>query len=129
MRRCIVILLLFVLPAQFSWAAAASYCQHAQDSTPQHLGHHEHQHQKASADAAVAVDALADAGTADGGPDSGLPGGHTDCAYCHFSVAKTLMTISPLLFVPPETPLPRAATEGATSWLFERIERPKWHRA
>ena len=39
MRRWIAIFIL-ILPLQFSWAAVASYCQHASQRTA--IGHHEH---------------------------------------------------------------------------------------
>jgi len=49
MRRSILILVLLILPFQFSWAAAARYCLHEQVSASWHLGHHEHRHQQADA--------------------------------------------------------------------------------
>lgn len=128
MRRWIVIVLLFVLPAQFSWAAAASYCQHERDATPQHLGHHAHDHAKAAAGAAPAADA-APAGAADDGSGFQLPGTHADCAYCHLSLAKTLATTAPVPSLPAASPPARAGARGAASSLFERIERPNWQRA
>ena len=57
MRRVILSLLILLLPLQFSWAVAASYCQHEDqvESRVQpsagggvsHFGHHEHEHQAA----------------------------------------------------------------------------------
>lgn len=43
MKKYLLILLLIVLPFQFSWAAAAAYCQHEQGAAT-HFGHHGHQH-------------------------------------------------------------------------------------
>ena len=43
MRRWFLILMLFLLPFQLSWAAASAYCQHERDMQPQHWGHHEHE--------------------------------------------------------------------------------------
>ena len=43
-RRCIAILLLILLPLQFSWAGIAAYCQHETGQAAQHIGHHEHTH-------------------------------------------------------------------------------------
>lgn len=45
MRRFIVIFLLTLLPFQFVWGAAASYCLHEQGTGAKHFGHHEHKHQ------------------------------------------------------------------------------------
>lgn len=50
MRRFVLILVLLILPFQFSWAAAARYCQHETASASWHLGHHEHRHQDSSTD-------------------------------------------------------------------------------
>ena len=47
MRRWLSILLLVMLPFQFSWAAAASYCQHETGKLSSHFGHHEHKHEVA----------------------------------------------------------------------------------
>ena len=49
MKKFFLILLLFVLPLQMSWAAASAYCLHEEGKAAQHPGHHSHQH-KASAD-------------------------------------------------------------------------------
>ncbi|MBU0601652.1 MAG: hypothetical protein KKD25_04520 [Gammaproteobacteria bacterium] len=45
MRRWLSILLLVFLPFQFTWAAAAGYCQHETGAAAQHFGHHDHKHQ------------------------------------------------------------------------------------
>ena len=42
MRRWLSILLLVLLPAQFSWAAVAGYCRHEANPATAHPGHHEH---------------------------------------------------------------------------------------
>jgi hypothetical protein len=42
MRRWLSILLLALLPAQFSWAAVAGYCRHEANPAAAHPGHHEH---------------------------------------------------------------------------------------
>ncbi|RZT36603.1 cation efflux protein, CzcI family [Cupriavidus agavae] len=67
MRRFLLICLLFVLPFQFSWAAAASYCQHETTVASWHLGHHEHRHQAAQ----------------DGVEKEKMPVVDTDCGVCH----------------------------------------------
>ncbi|GAA0190093.1 CDF family cobalt-zinc-cadmium transporter CzcI [Ralstonia insidiosa] len=46
MRRFVLIFVLLILPFQFSWAAAARYCQHEKATATWHLGHHEHRHQQ-----------------------------------------------------------------------------------
>ncbi|WP_354677272.1 cation efflux protein, CzcI family [Cupriavidus plantarum] len=68
MRRYVLILVLIILPFQFSWAAAARYCQHETVSAKWHLGHHEHRHQSS------------DQGKPDSEKKSVID---TDCGVCH----------------------------------------------
>ena len=44
MRRWIAILLLTLLPFQFSWSVAAVHCEHETGAAAQHFGHHFHSH-------------------------------------------------------------------------------------
>lgn len=71
MHRCLAVLLLMLLPLQFSWAALANYCQHEGGQTARHVGHHDHQHLKTSGSAAETK-----AGKLPAGSDS-------DCCACH----------------------------------------------
>ena len=76
MRRFVLILLMFVLPLQFSWAAVAGFCEI--DSTPGGLGvigyHvHVHEHEHAQPDAQTD---LAGQGTLNADVDR-------DCGPCH----------------------------------------------
>lgn len=70
MRRFLVIVMMLLLPAQWTWAAAASVCAHEKTEST-HVGHHEHAHQ-----GAAAVDE-ADEGQA------GALAEHPDCGACH----------------------------------------------
>ena len=72
MKRLLVLVFLFVVPLQFSYAAIAAYCEHEPAPalvTAGHLGHHAHQHE-------------ADSGSAG---DERIPPGKLDpdCAQCH----------------------------------------------
>ncbi|MFM2085486.1 MAG: hypothetical protein RLZZ237_355 [Pseudomonadota bacterium] len=74
MKKFFLLLLLFVLPLQMSWAAASAYCQHEEGKAAQHLGHHSHQHKAGSdkqADKQASIDKQA----------KGQP--HSDCNVCH----------------------------------------------
>ena len=74
MKKFFLLLLLFVLPLQMSWAAASAYCLHEEGKAARHLGHHSHHHQ-ASAD---------DAPQADAGKDlKAKTKAHSDCNVCH----------------------------------------------
>lgn len=46
MRKWLSILLLIVVPLQFTWAASSVYCLHEVGVAAQHPGHHGHQHVK-----------------------------------------------------------------------------------
>lgn len=77
MRRLLAIIVLFVLPLQWSFAAVAEYCQHETAPAAQsHLGHHDKQ----------TVDKS-------GKPDkdkSGVPGDF-DCPMCHHLCASAVV--------------------------------------
>ncbi|WPB58015.1 hypothetical protein [Xylophilus sp. GOD-11R] len=82
MRRLLIVFLMFLLPLQWSWAAAATVCQH--ERTGSHFGHHEHRHVAATdlhaADQQVDADDQAGADTKTAHPS---PGTHPDCHACH----------------------------------------------
>lgn len=76
MKKILFIFLMALLPLQFSWAAAASYCQHEEGKAAQHFGHHLHKHKTAAdQDAPAKV--------------------HNDCGYCHFACQATPITATP----------------------------------
>ena len=78
MRRWLLIALLFVLPLQTVWGAAARYCAHETNSSAAHFGHHVHEHQDAQSQIAAADDG------------SGAVAVDLDCATCHLGYAATL---------------------------------------
>lgn len=43
-RRILLIFLLFIVPFQLSWGAAAAYCKHESNPAVSHFGHHGHKH-------------------------------------------------------------------------------------
>ena len=79
MRRFLLIVLMFVLPLQWSWAAAASLCGHeVAGPAAQHFGHHQHEHHGAEAGH--------DADKAEGADKKtglGSLGADPDCGVCH----------------------------------------------
>lgn len=79
MRRWLLIALLFVLPLQMVWAAAAPYCAHeAKSSATKHFGHHEHEHQGTGSP------------LADAQGDASATAGDVDCGSCQLSAGATL---------------------------------------
>lgn len=115
-RRLLAIVLLVLLPLQFSWAAVASYCEHETSVDDGHLGHHEHPHHRdAAPDADSDRTADSTAGTID-----------VDCGHCHGHCTG-------LLALPDGVPgglttaPPRAsADEAGGAHAPARPERPQW---
>lgn len=90
MKRLLLILLLAMLPLQASWAAAAAYCDLAEQGSTQHPGHHEHQPNGALDDPPAPPAADDDKAEA-------------DCDLCHHFAA------SPLPSAQPDLPLPKGS--------------------
>ncbi len=118
MRRWFAILMLALLPLQFSWAAVAAYCGHEFGEAAQHLGHHEHDHEHTGVSGADEASAPSDQGT---------PAGFDlDCGHCHGTCASMPATSSDMasltLATHPITPV-----EGAVRTLPQSPpERPQW---
>jgi hypothetical protein len=70
MRRILYIVLMLLLPLQWSWASAASVCAHEEQSQAAHFGHHEHAYQGAAHDYT-------------GDSQAGSLADHPDCGVCH----------------------------------------------
>ncbi len=78
MRRCVLVLMLLVLPFQFSWAAAAAYCRHEGGVAVQHFGHHQHEHEsQGKTDGAKSLKNKASTIVDD------------DCSICHLSTVPS----------------------------------------
>lgn len=113
MYRLVALLFALLLPLQFAWGAAASYCQHETTvETARHLGHHEHLHQaetEKSADAKPVVD--------------------NDCNACHAScsVVASEGTDSPAAPVAGRRPVCHATAAHASA-LARAPDRPQWLR-
>ena len=123
-RRILALVLLALLPLQFSWAAVASYCGHEKQAGATHFGHHEHQHR---ADVGTDVEQAADMDvTADATGDKAPGAMDLDCGHCHgyCSVMLTLTSGVPgaLSTAPPSTTLDEAGGAHAPT----RPERPQW---
>ena len=118
MRRWFAVLLLFLLPLQFSWAAVATYCGHESDAHAQHFGHHEHQH---ASSAGVHPDA-------DGAGIEAPPGLDSDCGHSHCHGGGIGMP-APVGGVNPVATVlrPVARVEGSVRTLAQHPpERPQW---
>jgi len=109
--RCLFILLMIAfLPFQFTWAAAAAYCQHETGTVAQaHFGHHEHVHQDTGdkGDAKKAV--------------------HPDCVVCHMIALQAVLAGTPDL---PKAGIAHALSPASPAFLaaapVSLPERPQW---
>lgn len=128
MRRWLTILLLFVLPVQFAWSAAAAYCQHEEVTGVAHFGHHGHEH-SAPSDAGSKASGAGEKS----GDQSSAKGlkllGDKDCGFCHLSFAK-LMAPGAFQF----DNLPKSLPDFASNQAFrsrgpDLLERPNWRVA
>lgn len=83
MRKCLFLLLLAILPFQFSWGAAAAYCRHPAGTGNAHFGHHQHQPKSGSAENSTKLK-LQTVSAAD-----------DDCVICHFHPLHPAMNVLP----------------------------------
>lgn len=113
MLRFFVLLLAFVLPVQFAWAGAASYCQHETEAAQsRHFGHHEHVHKQSSSTASDGKFAL-----------------DSDCGVCHAGCAQSLPVYSPALpHLAPTLALPADVVAQPSSAPPGAPDRPQWIR-
>lgn len=117
MRRWLTILLLFVLPLQFSWAVAATYCQHEEVAAVSHFGHHAHEHQAEDAASGGSGKHLAKTG--------GL-GVDNDCGFCHLNLAKPPFEPAAPLDVRVQLTADAPSPHAFRSRGPDHPERPNW---
>lgn len=117
MRRWFAIILLALLPLQFSWAAIAAYCGHESDAQAQHSGHHEYQQDEA---------ANPETGAAQP-PDKVVVSAGLDCGQCHGCCAALLLLPTDVIALLVGAARPVAPAEGAARTLAPSPpERPQW---
>jgi hypothetical protein len=121
MRRWLTLLLLVMLPLQFTWAAAAAYCQHEQAPAARHMGHHEHEHPGAQGEQQQGKKAA--------DPDATKAAkvfGDTDCGYCQLSAAKPLQVQGFMIAALTDPPTRDASVPPLQTRDPDRRERPNW---
>lgn len=108
MHRLLVILLILLLPAQSTFAAASLYCAAEKVETPAHFGHHQHADEPPVANPAEDEPAALE----------------VHCAVCHLACSmmqapeRAIASVSPVAFGPPPAGAPSA------EHLQEPTERP-----
>lgn len=109
-KNILLIVLLTILPLQYSWSMAAVYCQH-EPAKVAHFGHHSHHHQAQAGD----------------GADDGKPAKvHSDCEVCHHAVqASAPANAAPVLAAAPVAHAPPAPSRYL-SHIADGPARPDW---
>ena len=130
-----MLLMLFVLPFQLVWGAAAPYCAHeASVSVNPHFGHHEHQH---GADAPGDHDRDHDGDAdRDADPDGGRgdsagksPGvSDLDCGLCHGACSGLPAAGNKLAATGAAAPPLTRPQAGLPTAPHRPPERPQWLR-
>jgi hypothetical protein len=118
MRRWLAILLLALLPFQFSWAAVGTYCGYESDAQGQHLGHHEHQRA-----GHAGVDKTGDPA----GKDAST-GNDVDCGQCHGSCCFVPSLAGALMTLPIASYSVTPAESMLRTLAQNPPERPQWLR-
>lgn len=120
--RWLFFFVVFVMPVQFAWSAAAVYCQHETSPASFHVGHHEHKHPGA--------DGLVTNSVASTDADSkSPPSPHSDCGFCHASVAQTPLVALSVLETPTTQEFEHPRRELYAYRIEPDIDRPKWRSA
>lgn len=119
MRRCFAVLLLVLLPLQFSWAAVANYCGHETGAAADHLGHHDH----ASHDHGREVAGPGDQDNTDS-PSSSESS--FDCGHCHGHCVGMIDAVSSLEPQVPGSSPPRLGDSTLAEHAPAQPERPQW---
>lgn len=126
MRRLLIIVMMVVLPLQFGWAAAATYCQHESSPITYHFGHHVHTHAGKADNSKSQQKANSKSHQTAGSklvPDD-------DCAVCHLgSVGMVSMPLITFSLQVANIDKVFVSTFLLASDRPDRPERPKWVHA
>lgn len=117
MRRWFLVVLAFLVAAQFSWAAAATYCEHeTRTGNTAHFGHHAHSHDHDGSAEKPATKVLMQVADFDHG--------HCHLIHVVISCEEMMGTLAPEHGAPaPDQPA------RVKSFVPDGLERPNWLRA
>jgi hypothetical protein len=119
MRRWFAILLLVLLPLQFSWAAVANYCGHETGPSADHVGHHDHV-------AHAHGDEVANPGDPSSAEDPSTDPSGFDCGHCHGHCVGMLDVPSSLAPGVLDGAPPRFGDAPDGEHVPAQPERPQW---
>lgn len=119
MRRWFALLLLVLLPLQFSWAVVEDYCVHGPEGALSHPAHHDH---------AVHGHGAADVGVGDPAQPDGasLTAAPSDCGHCHGHCAALVETSAVPGSPPPGSARPASGDAARAGAMPAPPERPQW---
>ncbi len=121
MRRWLAVLMMVLLPLQFSWAAVAHHCEDDAAAAVAHLGHHDHAgHGHAGEDADPHHQA--------GSDGTGSEPSELDCGHCHGFCAGMLEARSRFVAQADARPMPTLWAAPQAEHLPAQPERPQWVR-
>jgi hypothetical protein len=118
MCRWLAVLLLVLLPLQFSWAAVANYCGH-EAGGGDHVGHHDH----AAHNHGGKVAEPSDKGKTDG---TSSPASSFDCGHCHGYCLGMIDVVSSLQPQMLGSAPPGPSDHTLAEHLPAQPERPNW---
>jgi hypothetical protein len=102
-----------------TWAVAAQYCSHELGGKVSHLGHHSNH--VSDEKTQIEISTI--------GADQSHPEEDKDCAYCHLSAMKSMVSILSLPSVMSESPSVTTITYSYPDVTPRHPERPNWHSA
>ncbi|RJG07840.1 hypothetical protein D3870_04890 [Noviherbaspirillum cavernae] len=111
MKKFLLILLLAILPLQYTWAAAAAYCEHEKEVQASHPGHHPHEHQTVDGD------------SDDQGKVNKV---HSDCGVCQFSAQASFLTTFPAGVPPGDIGHAVRLPDFYSSHIPDGPQKPNW---
>ena len=114
MRSWLVVLLLVLMPLQFSWAAMGAFCQHERGSDASHAGHHAHEHRSQSDSDGATSQTSASVADADCGTC------HAGCSIAAPDAQAGMGAMASASWASLRAVQPRSAP-------FDVPERPQWH--
>lgn len=116
MKKFLLLLLLTILPIQYAWSMAATYCQHEESkvSKVSHFGHHGHQHQAQAGD------------QSDHDEQGQQSKTHGDCEVCHHAVQASVLDDSSVITPAAAGALFAPSSPHYLSYIAEGPPRPNW---
>lgn len=122
MKKVFLIIMLFLLPLQYTWAMVASYDTHSLQDAQAHFGHHEHKSLDNHNDNTDLIN------TNDNGNNTQTAHSHAHYGFCHLSCGEVLAYELPI-FGLTKSQLLSHYLFNYLSPTTNTLERPNWTAA